>query len=136
MQIYLYNSKYYSKIIYHREKISRIKESRKNMKEIIIQINERNYINRYNELKIIKSKPSEIDPIMISMVSKRKRKEKGIRLERECNKIKSIINQIQREMIDAIKKGDDREIDRLIEVRGYYMRDLKNTEKELRELSK
>lgn len=106
------------------------------MKEIIIQINERNYINRYNELKIIKSKPSEIDPIMISMVSKRKRKEKGIRLERECNKIKSIINQIQREMIDAIKKGDDREIDRLIEVRGYYMRDLKNTEKELRELSK
>jgi trans-2-enoyl-CoA reductase len=104
------------------------------MREMIIQINERNYINRYNELKIIKSKPSEIDPIMISMASKKRKREKRIRLERERDKIKSIINQIQREMIDAIEKKDDREIDRLIEVRGYYMRDLKNIEKEIKSL--
>lgn len=100
------------------------------MKEIIYELKEKNYINKNNELKIIKS-ISEIDPIMISIVAKKKRKLKIEKLERECRRLRIIINQIQIELKNAIENKNDREIDRLIEVRGYYMRDLKNTEREL-----
>ena len=104
------------------------------MKEsIIIQINEKNYINRYNELKIIKS-ISKIDPQMISMISKKRIKEKILKLEKECRRLKIIINQIQIEKLNA---PNDKEYERLEEVWGYYVRDLKKIKKEIEiELSK
>lgn len=98
-----------------------------------IQINEKNIINKNNELKIIRKEIKIYDEdisMRMGYIKKMKRL-KIERLERECRRIKIIINQIQKEMKYAIESENDKEIDRLIEVRGYYIRDLKNAQKEL-----
>jgi hypothetical protein len=98
-----------------------------------IEIYEKNIINKNNELKILRKeiKIYDEDISMRMGYIKKMKKQKILRLEEQCRKLRIIINQIQIELRDAIENQNDKEIDRLIEVRGYYMRDLKNTEKEL-----
>lgn len=102
-------------------------------KEKIIEKREENMILKNNDFKIIVHEKIITDEdikkrMIYARVMKRK---KMMRLEAEVRKIKMIINQIQAELRAAMDENKDREIDRLMEVRGYYLRDLKNIEKEL-----
>lgn len=100
----------------------------------MIEIIESNYINRVNELKIIRKeiRIEEFDMGLIYGSIRKKRKEKYQRLIKEREKILNEFNYFQLMMIKSVT---DREYEKWEELKNFRKWDLKRIDIEIAEIS-